>query len=415
MSNAQGATIASLTNLATGAISGGAGGLVFDPYFPSGGGAGVANAGTIGSLTNGGTIEGGGASGGFNTSAPGGAGVSNAGTIATLTNRGAIRGGNGGGEEFVAGAGVSNSGTITALSNAGTIRGGAGGSNTFGMGGAGGAGISNSGTIGALSNSGTIRGGAGGSGPTPGAAGDAITSAGANASIGPITNSGQIIGNVEIDNQANVTITGGTGTTYGQWTGGTITVGDGNLTFAGGNTALGDSIIVDGGTGMVTNNDPLRVTAPITITGNFDQSVSGELDFALASALAGQYGALTVSGTTSLDGGLGLDLTNGFRLSSGDMFDLLTSGGALTGGFDGLSLNGAACSATSADVWRCGGFDFSLDVIAGAGGYVDLGVTAVPEPGTWALLSMGFLCLAGLSTRCRMKQAPPKRLVQAGP
>ena len=116
-------------------------------------------------------------------------------------------------------------------------------------GGNGGAGISNSGTIGALTNSGTIVGGAGGggNGGTPGAAGDAITSAGANASIGPIANTGEILGNVEIDNQAAVTITGGKGKTYGAWTGGTITVGNGSLTFAGGNTALGDNIVSTAG------------------------------------------------------------------------------------------------------------------------------------------------------------------------
>jgi hypothetical protein len=43
----------------------------------------------------------------------------------------------------------------------------------------------------------------------------------------------------EIDNQASVTVTGGAGTTFGRWTGGTITIGNGNLTFAGGNTRLG--------------------------------------------------------------------------------------------------------------------------------------------------------------------------------
>ena len=146
----------------------------------------------------------------------------------------------------------------------------------------------------------------------------------------------------------------------------------------------------------MTNDDPLKVTAPITITGDFDQSATGELDFALSGAMAGQYGSLTVSGATSLDGGLGVDLTNGFRLSNGDVFDLIASDGALTGGFDGLWLDGAKCSTKSVDVWRCDGFDFSLDVVAGIGGSVDLGVSAIPELGTWAMLSMGFLGLAGL-------------------
>ena len=94
-----------------------------------------------------------------------------------------------------------------------------------------------------------------------GRAGDAIDSAGAHASIGSITNSGKIVGNVEIDNQASVTIKGGTGKTFGSWTGGTITIGTGNLTFASGDTALGDDISVDGGAGTVTNMRRLRIAA----------------------------------------------------------------------------------------------------------------------------------------------------------
>ncbi len=95
-----------------------------------------------------------------------------------------------------------------------------------------------------------------------GAAGDAIYSAGAHASIGPITNTGKIIGNVEIDNQATVTVNGGTGKTFGSWTGGTITIGAGNLTFASGNTALGDDISVDSGAGTVINMAALQLAAP---------------------------------------------------------------------------------------------------------------------------------------------------------
>ena len=111
------------------------------------------------------------------------------------------------------GAGVSNAGTITTLTNSGTISGGngeAGGSWTRGR------------RRGRRRDIGTParsdahqqrhdRRRRGGNGSPSGAAGDAIYSAGAHASIGPITNSGQIIGNVEIDNQASVTVTGGSG------------------------------------------------------------------------------------------------------------------------------------------------------------------------------------------------------------
>ena len=127
------------------------------------------------------------------------------------------------------------------------------------------------------------------------------------------------------------------------WTGGTITIGNGNLTFAGGNTALGDNIYVDGGEGTVTNKDPLRIAAPQTITGNFTQTAAGVLDLDFAGDVSGQYGALTITKLATLDGRLAIDLTGGFTLATGDSFDILTFG-SLMGGFDALALDGAACS-----------------------------------------------------------------------
>ena len=131
-----------------------------------------------------------------------------------------------------------------------------------------------------------------------------------------------------------MTVTGGSGNTFGSWTEGAITIGNGNLTFAGGNTALGDKISVDGGKGTVFNNDPLMIAARQKITGKFNQSAMGSLIFGLAGDMAGQYGALDISGSASLAGGLGFDLTNDFTLAAGDTFDdLLMSGGALSGLF----------------------------------------------------------------------------------
>ncbi len=164
-------------------------------------------------------------------------------------------------------------------------------------------------------------------------AGDAIYSAGAHASIGPITNSGQIIGNVEIDNQASVTVTGGAGKPFGSGRAATITIGAGDLTFADGNTVLGDDISVDGGKGTVINKGALRLAAPQTIAGDFTQTAAGVLGLDFASDVSGQYGALTVSKLTTLDGGLAIDLTDGFTLATGDSFDILGFA-SLTGNFD---------------------------------------------------------------------------------
>ena len=60
------------------------------------GGVGILNSGTIGALTNKGTIAGGvgGSGGGYGGN--GGEGIANYGTIKTLTNKGSIRGGAGG-------------------------------------------------------------------------------------------------------------------------------------------------------------------------------------------------------------------------------------------------------------------------------------------------------------------------------
>ena len=215
--------------------------------------------------------------------------------------------------------------------------------------------MSNAGTIYALTNSGLIEGGKGGTGPKGrGARGDAIDSTGAHASIGSITNTGQIVGNVVIDNQVSITVTGGSGKTFGRWTAGAITIGAGSLTFASGNTALGDDISVDGGAGTVINRGALRLTAPETIDGNFTQSKAGVLDLDFAGDVSGEYGALTVTKLTTLDGGLSIDLTNGFTLGAGETFDILGFA-SLSGDFTGLSLDGAACSSKVVDVWTCGG------------------------------------------------------------
>jgi PEP-CTERM motif len=395
--NAQGATVRSLINKATGTINGGSGASGAD--IGGAGGAGISSAGTIKTLTNNGAITAGNGDSGQFGGAVGGDGVSNTGAITLLTNRGAITGGNGG---FIVpgGSGVWNGGRIGTLTNSGAITGG-----NDGFGGSGGAGVSNEHRIGRLINSGEISGGA----PTSpyGAAGDAIYSAGANASIGPITNSGKIIGNVEIDDQRIVTVTGGSGNTFGSWTGGAITIGNGDLIFAGGNTFLSDNILANDGLGMATNEGVLQLAGPQSITGSFTQTGAGVLDLAIAGTASGQYGSLEISAAASLGGDLGLDLSSGFSLAVGESFDVL-SFNSYSGGFDALSLDGRACAAQAGDAWRCyaqGESWYLTETISGAGLYQQyVNVTAAPpapEPSTMALLAMGLASLAGWRWRIR--------------
>ena len=157
-----------------------------------------------------------------------------------------------------------------------------------------------------------------------------------------------------IDNQASVTVNGGTGKKFGRWTSGTITVGNGNLTFADGNTALGDDISVDGGVGTVTNMGPLRLAAPRPLPGISPRARLACSAWTLPAISRDSTGCFDHQAHDArrrpldrsdrgLHPGEGRQLRHPqFRQPRGP-------------GFDALALDGAACSSPGADMWTCGG------------------------------------------------------------
>ena len=98
-------------------------------------------------------------------------------------------------------------------------------------------------------------------------------------SIGTLVNTGQIVGDVLID-QSKVSITGGSGPTFGSFSGGTITI-RGDLKFVGGNTELADNVMVGDEIGTVTKSG-FSDWRRKTISSAFGQSEGGMLDFLLA-------------------------------------------------------------------------------------------------------------------------------------
>jgi outer membrane autotransporter protein len=196
---------------------------------------------------------------------------------------------------------ITNSGTITASGGAGSTV----------------SAIRNDGILTSLTNSGTI------SGPV------AIDSTAAGiSSIGTITNSGTIDGDINILGQ-DVTILGGSGSTVGALTGGTIALTSGkNLTFGSGNQLLADNINV--GTGTVTNEGSLYLNSTQSITGKYTQnsvstynsSVDGQLNVSDTAHLAGTFNATGGNGINGNTRWTVLTATNGLN---GSTFSNVTS------------------------------------------------------------------------------------------
>ena len=157
-----------------------------------------------------------------------------------------------------------------------------------------------------------------------------------------------------------------------------------------GNVFNGGPIIGPGG--RVHPGDPQT----LSINGDYQQGNGGVLQLSIAGAGPGSYDRLVVTGGMTLTAGavLELDFINGFAPKAGDQFELLDVGGALSGSFDRIDLEGLAP-----------GFEYVIGP-DGQGHYVltaeNDGTTAIPEPSTWALYLVGLALLGVWRWRTRL-------------
>jgi hypothetical protein len=392
----------------------------------SGNGDAVDNAGTIVTLTNGGTISGNegirNGSGGTITTLTNNAtitatnsGILTFGSIPSLTNAGSITGGQRGiYVEFNSNALISsltNSGTITGTGFAGIQVGGNGATltsatNTGTIQGSSGIVTEGGGLFGKLTNSGTIAGTSGVAigvrqngvlGDASGAGGVAIESTGIGAAInGSIANRGTIHHGFTIANQ-NVTVSGDGGTT-GTFSNGLLNVTDGNLTFTNGRTFLGADVAVNGGSGTVFNEGIVAFGRELNFDGLFSQSSGGTLSTLVASTT--NFGSIVFTGAAAFEGTLDLDLVGGFNFAAGQSYLLFTFDSYTADFFGGLSVDGQGLTSAGTDRWNYN--DLILQEVW-TPTTMSLSILPVPEPSTLVLGAAGIAPVAWRAYRRRKR------------
>lgn len=230
-------------------------------------------------------------------------------SIGTLTNSGTISG-----TGSASGRGINIIGTLTTLTN--------NASGTIGVSTGRTAILVNGGTLTTFNNAGRVQGGVS----------EAILITG---TLGTITNSGTIAGDINNNSSNNLTINGGSGSTYGILTGtsgntgsgdrGTISNHSSNLLFNSGNIFLNDNVNLSGNS-LINSGATVRIDNTITISGVYQQTAGGLLITTTSNGtVAGQLvvtGNATVTGSTITISGAGM--------TAGQTFTVVDAGGTGT-------------------------------------------------------------------------------------
>lgn len=199
-----------------------------------------------------------------------------------------------------------------------------------------------------------------------------------------------LLPNGELDNNGTMNVTSG------------ILALPGN--FANDGTMAGTASYQVGGATGLTNNGTiapgdLGLTGTLGLTGNYVQTVAGTLSTQLAST--SMFDLFNISGTAALDGTLALSCIMGCSISTGDVFTILNSGGALSGIFSNVTTSGFLDGFSYDVIYDYANSEVRLSILNSG---MAPPVGGVPEPATWALMILGFGFIGGSLRRRSAKR-----------